>query len=677
MSRKIILATTGERSSPNYTIVDQGEGQSPDRMPSTILSIGKSNKLRIPFVQGKFNMGGTGVLQFCGKNNLQLVITKRCPRIPADDPSHEMWGLTIVRREDPSEGRRSSMYTYLTGEDGKIIRFYADTLPITPMGQNKHAKMEYGMFIKLFNYDNTGYKTNLLFDFNYRLSLLMPDLAHPIRLIECRDYKGHSLETTLSGLSIRLLDDRNENLDAEFDTASSGTFSVNQQLFKYSIYVFKEIIDQGKKKRPDENYRENEGVLFTINGQTHGYLSKTFFKRKRVNLSYISDSILLLVDCSAIDGRTREDLFMNSRDRLRKGDLKKKIEENLEEILKQHSGLRALQEKRRRDAISRQLDDEKPLADVLSKILKGSPTLSKLFLTGGRLPNPFKLTGSENESKFRGNLHPTFFVLEKKPQSGAYVKRAPKNHRFRIQFKTDAVNDYFNRTNDPGTFKLYCNDTNYDNYSMNLFNGVISITVNIPINATVGEEFSFKAEILDDCIPYDLTDNFILRVEDEAYYKGGGNGKRKKPGSSRKGTKNTRQDRLSLPEVIELNKSDWMQHDIDQNTALIVKRIDEVYDFYINIDNVHLNTEIKGIRDENRPALIKARYKYSMVLIGLSILNYYKDNRKQDEQDDDFDIESQIKDITAMVSPIILPMIQSMGELDIHNITPESESISS
>ena len=40
-----------------------GEGQTPERMPDTFLSLTKSNKLRIPFVQGKFNMGGTGRLR--------------------------------------------------------------------------------------------------------------------------------------------------------------------------------------------------------------------------------------------------------------------------------------------------------------------------------------------------------------------------------------------------------------------------------------------------------------------------------------------------------------------------------------------------------------------------------------------------------------------------------------
>ena len=64
MSRSIILAATGERSKPNYVIVDSGEGQEPEKMHDTILSLSKSNKLRVPFVQGKFNMGEQGYFSF-------------------------------------------------------------------------------------------------------------------------------------------------------------------------------------------------------------------------------------------------------------------------------------------------------------------------------------------------------------------------------------------------------------------------------------------------------------------------------------------------------------------------------------------------------------------------------------------------------------------------------------
>ena len=96
-SRQITIAATGDRPTRGHrtrkmclTIADLGEGQSPKRLPDTILSLNAKNKQRIRFVQGKFNMGGSGALRFCGELGLQLVISRRHPELADrehDDPS--------------------------------------------------------------------------------------------------------------------------------------------------------------------------------------------------------------------------------------------------------------------------------------------------------------------------------------------------------------------------------------------------------------------------------------------------------------------------------------------------------------------------------------------------------------------------------------------------------------
>lgn len=113
----------------------------PGSFPDTFLSIDKSNKLRIPFVQGKFNMGGTGALKFCG---YQLIISRRNPAIirkwagksskwTSSDPRKDEWGVTVVRRERPKESagevRNSNVQVPRTArESGAELpgRFIAD-----------------------------------------------------------------------------------------------------------------------------------------------------------------------------------------------------------------------------------------------------------------------------------------------------------------------------------------------------------------------------------------------------------------------------------------------------------------------------------------------------------------------------------------------------------------------
>ena len=145
VARGITLAATGftpREGRPCFTISDSGEGQTPERMPETLLSLTKSNKLRIPFVQGKFNMGGTGVLKFCGRHHLQLILSRRNPQILNGQFAHPTdtdWGFTVVRREDPKDGRLSSEYAYLAPIDanadpghGGVLRFSAESMPIFP-----------------------------------------------------------------------------------------------------------------------------------------------------------------------------------------------------------------------------------------------------------------------------------------------------------------------------------------------------------------------------------------------------------------------------------------------------------------------------------------------------------------------------------------------------------------
>ena len=75
IAQGITLSATGhgpKSGDPSYTISDCGEGQTPKSIPNTLLSLTESNKLKIPFLHGKFNQGGSGVILFCGKKHLQL-----------------------------------------------------------------------------------------------------------------------------------------------------------------------------------------------------------------------------------------------------------------------------------------------------------------------------------------------------------------------------------------------------------------------------------------------------------------------------------------------------------------------------------------------------------------------------------------------------------------------------
>lgn len=497
----VATGETGRNGFPSFTISDAGEGQTPERMPETLLSLSKSNKLRIPFVQGKFNMGGTGVLKFCGSHNLQLVISRKNPAILTDrerKTSDGQWSFTIVRREDPEGNRRSSVYTYLApirsetndGTNG-VLRFSVDEFPIFPDGRNPYGRnAEFGTLIKLYEYRATGLKTNILLRDGMlsRMDLLLPDVALPIRFYECRDYRGHagSFETTLTGLGVRLDDDKAENLETGFP--ASCPLSVSGQHMTATIYAF--------KKGKASSYRKTEGVLFTLNGQTHGYLTLDFFRRKSIGLSYLADSILLVVDCSELSGR-QEDLFMNSRDRLSSTALRHEIEDALADLLKHHKGLGALKERRRNEEIESSLQDSKPLAEILETLFKHSPTLSELFSVGSRLANPFKSTTVRTQEEEYKGERLTYFRFRGKEYGTSIQRDCYINKRCRLMFETDAENDYFSRRVEPGSFSVLMvdgeNQQPVEDYSLNLQNGIATLNLRLPDTAEIGHEIAFRA----------------------------------------------------------------------------------------------------------------------------------------------------------------------------------------
>lgn len=692
ISRRITIAATGSRDNPSFTISDSGEGQAPDSMPVTLLDLNHKNKLRIQFVQGKFNMGGTGVLQFCGRRNLQFIVSRKNPIIvkesKSNDESASLWGFTLIRREDPAAGRRSSVYTYLAplGIDhnpgnGGILRFRSDNFPIFPDGRNPYGRSsEWGTAIKLFEYAATGFRTNMMMRDGLlsRLDILLAEIALPIRLHECRDYKGHSgsFETTLSGISVRLEDNKAENLEEGFPTTCS--LMARGELMTAKIYAF--------KKGRSETYRKNEGIIFTVNGQTHGHLPISFFSRKSVGMGRLDDSILVSVDCSNLSGRAREDLFMNSRDRLRNGDLREEIEHELEIIIRDHQGLKELRERRKREEIESKVGDSKPLEEALESILKSSPSLSSLFLPGSRLANPFKTKGVlEKEERYQGKPHPTYFKFAKFPYGHILERVGAINLRCRISFETDVVNDYFDRLENKGKFALQIinkgETSQVCGYSLNLQNGIATLNLKLPETCSMGEIFEYAAMVSDETLIEPFKNRFIIRVGPAQIIESGG-GKRKKPPTSEDGDKREKPVGISLPEINEVYESDWekRKHKFDKHSALeivqeeaaIVDNADNghnaVYSFWINMDNVYYKAELKASKVD--PEILKARYVYSLVLIGMALIQedikteINKEKvKEQSEEDERPTLEDTIFTTTAAISPILLPLIDTLGSI--------------
>lgn len=684
VARQITIAMTGTIGDrPTIVIADAGEGQAPDQIPETLLSLMRGIKKRIPFVQGKFNMGGTGALRFCGKHHLQLVLSKRNPILAAKEGQSSEWGFAVVRRELPTGSDRSSTYKYLApvGADAKprhggVARFESATLPIFPVDQKPYAReAEWGTLIKLFDYDTKAKGSFFMRDgLLSRLDLMMPGLMLPIRLHECRAYKGSagSFETTLAGLEVRLKgQEEKEQGNLEPNFPSSGEIVVSGEAVRYTIYALK----KGRAK----TYRKNEGVLYVVNGQTHAVLSDSYFRRRSVGLDYIADSLLVVLDCTDLSDATREDLFMNSRDRIADAALGRAIEDQLAAELRNNAELEELKARRRAEDTQARLADSKPLEDVLRSILKRSPALARLFLLGTRLSNPYGTVVETVAKEFKGQSHPTYFRLRSVNYGETLRRPAHLGQKTRIAFETDVEDNYFRRSAHPGSTKLDVAVNGEEatvDYGLNLSSGTANLSLTVPEGAKVHDKVMVTVTVTDDVLIEPFVNPIELTVAPEMKPGPGGPGERKKnPPKDPEGEDQEKPAGIALPKVTPVWQADWESRGMDAYSAL--RAVDAgpsqsddagdgslgTYDFFLNMDNRFLKSEIEASKAD--PAVLKAQYEYGMALVGMGAVKYGLDLGKEVQEGEDPEVTPQdvVKYASDAVAPMLLPMLNALGSL--------------
>jgi len=708
-SRYITIAATGGRPTPGQqslnmclTITDQGEGQSPERLPHTILSLNERNKQRIRFVQGKFNMGGSGTLRFCGKNGLQLVITKRHPKLVSiecsEDVTVDEWAMTVVRREEPSNKSGEpihSEFTYLAPlganekpREGKVLRFKSKTLKLMPHQNEAYSReIAWGTAIKLYEYEISVGRSNVVLPdgLMYALERLMPEIPLPVRIHECRggyEGKAGSFDTPIAGLVVRLIDGKGDNLEPSFPlTVQLRAAGMNMDA---RIYAFKEA--------KASTYLKDEGVIFAINGQAHGYLPKSIFSRpKAVGLTRLRDSLLILIDCSSLSAVQREDLFMSSRDRLSKKSIRYEVEREIQQMLHDNPELKRLQQQRREQDVKSTLSEEKPLEEVIGKILRASPTLKTLFLRGQRLAKPFsngaggkkgKEGGSDKgNGDFKGKRHPTYFEIKDFPYGELYRRNSEKGRRCRIKFKTDVENEYFKRPTDKGHFGLEILESSCEmsppSYSLVLQDGEAFLNMALPEEAEVDDWLTIQTTVND----FTLQEPFVNIIKLKVLSKKKRGPSPTRPRKKRKGGgegNDPASQGIKLPKAISVKQDDkyWEKYEFNADTGCHVisdpievdgKELLE-HVFYINMDNNSLKTEMKYSKQDSR--LLGAKFKYGNVLLGLAMLHQANNNNElktkasNDGGQEESTVQDQIRLVSRAVAPVLLPMIDQLAGLN-------------
>ena len=277
IAENIQIIAEGSRQSPNIIIYDSGEGQHPDDFENTFVSLTKDNKMKIKFVQGVYNMGGSGVLPNCGNNKYQLILSRKDPRLL--NGREDIYGFTLVRlRRVMTIGEyKNSWYEYCVEENEKI--FTSPSNKELDLGLY-NRKFNSGTYIKLFNYDMPD-PSDITLGLWRDLNRYLYSPALPILLYEKRGYRGHAATKLMLGNRMRVMIDNREMKETTFPM----TINFKGMKFPSEVTIFKD----GVNKR---EFIDKLAVIFTYNGQVHDHLTNAFVT-SNAKLPYLSGYLLM------------------------------------------------------------------------------------------------------------------------------------------------------------------------------------------------------------------------------------------------------------------------------------------------------------------------------------------------------------------------------------------------
>ena len=270
-----------------------------ENFPSTFCSLiygsdEGSYKGAVPFVQGRFNMGGTGVLPFCGDDRKMQLIVSRVPSDVVKSP-HE-WGFTIFCFF-PSQ--QSPSWKYLVGTDGKIMTAGSEPLGLVPKTGAKSGevcaprerKVPHGTLIKMYDYKAPR-------------SNICGELFRSSKNICCgRCCRCASSSAAPSTRPMSWASRCGTALRHGRRRASSKRVSRKAPASRSSSRPARRSQPRSASSRLDDDAAEDAerpqtGLRALINGQSHAKRDTQFFKGKAVDKEHIGGSMLVTLDCS-------------------------------------------------------------------------------------------------------------------------------------------------------------------------------------------------------------------------------------------------------------------------------------------------------------------------------------------------------------------------------------------
>ena len=623
----LVIGVTSERkqgSKPNFTFVDAGEGQRGQDFPETFLSLSSGRKSKIPFVQGKYNMGSAGVLSYCGRRWYKLIISR-----PYDRSTD--WAWTLVRRR-PGEGMPIAEYLVI---DGAIPEFSIQRiLPFVLRSGEADAKVARndGTIVKLY-----GYELGSTADFRRVREELNENLVStilPFRLMDFRVKPSRTGrraqgvdERTASGMEF-LLRRLDEEAEADADELAGEPIQIanvsDPELGSITLTAIPlpKVIPGWLAPR-----RNIMRVYHAVNGQVQFKQSRGYLTDCR--LPGLKDRVVIIVDASELKESAHNDIWKGDRENIRKTSVGMRYLEIVQENIRGSDTLRAYQDRVASEETEQAA--EQTQAELFQSIVRSDPSIAQLLPGGATVQLQRQGRGSDDED-WQGNYSPTFVRLSARSlrESGIDIEL---DDRRRVAFETDATNDWLLRPDSRGSVSLHGNGAEQYQIASSLRNGRLSVTIRPVVSiAVTGSDVELMLVLQDDAMPVPVTAKVRLRVVAARPHPPPGTPKpRPQPGqdqdqkvSSQRGLPPVRwltRDGRKLPGS---ESERWPPDFTSQDGGVVEILSEDSTLFKINYDNAHFQRFLGRERSEARRRAAMEQFRLSMVVLMMGFEQAYE-----------------------------------------------------
>lgn len=468
----IRITAQGTRERPTLTIVDAGEGQEPDMVSKTILSLNQDNKKKIRFVYGTYNQGGSSALGFCHDSSrltyVQLVLSRRAQSIKTTASDSSYFSFTLVRsRFDTDSGNFT--YEYFVDKNGKIPRF-----PFNEAITIDGFEFSEGCVIRLYNFQlpNSG---NIVFrGLNESIEKKLSYSPLPMFLQELRGYRGDT-EYTIFGFREKM-----ERLDKKImhpGFPSDRPVDLGE-IGKKDIRIFLLQHKSKHKENIDSYLSQKEKIFFMRNGMTL-HSENAAWLREYCGLTDLAPYLYIFVDISEINPAIAN-MLHSGREEFRKTPTTKLTLERLRIFLDSFKELDS--EYGSLTASNTEIED-KDLKIQLAKEAAKDPELKKLFNLGEDFP--IEEEKGVIKTPYKGQYLPTKLEL-----IGPEERLVEKKTFSKISFRTEAVDDLFLRAEDKGEYNWSESDKFYIS-----FNGINRGVITFRVDAKAETEIEATSDV--------------------------------------------------------------------------------------------------------------------------------------------------------------------------------------